>query len=29
MLHRGIGIDATIHCLLSRPFKTELGFSAH
>lgn len=26
MLHRDIGIEETIHGLLSRPFKTELGF---
>jgi len=28
LLHRGVGIDDTIRGLLSRPFKTELGFSA-
>ena len=28
MLYRGIGIEDTIAALLSRPFKTELGFTA-
>ncbi len=27
LLHRGVGIKETIHGLLARPFKTELGFS--